>query len=111
MIKNYYGENYAFEYAFLIHYQSWLQIPTFFGIVIFIYQVTRYFEKGELLYAIDTPYNSLYGLFVTFWATSFVQSWKSKQKEIQYIWSCEDSSFKKVDERTEQFKFYNIYNP
>jgi len=24
MIKNYYGENYAFEYAFLIHYQAWL---------------------------------------------------------------------------------------
>ena len=37
MIRQYYGEEYAFEYAFLIHYQAWLQIPCFFGIVITLY--------------------------------------------------------------------------
>ena len=37
MIKNYYGENYAFEYAFLTHYQAWLQIPAFVGMIIFFY--------------------------------------------------------------------------
>ena len=31
--------------------------------------------------------------------------------KIQYLWSCEDRAFKKVDERTEQFRFYNYYNP
>lgn len=37
MIRNYYGESYAFEYAFLIHYQGWLQIPTLLGLILFIY--------------------------------------------------------------------------
>lgn len=36
MIKNYYGEKYAFEYAFLIHYAAWLLIPGFLGIMVVI---------------------------------------------------------------------------
>jgi hypothetical protein len=36
MIKNYYGEKYAFEYAFLIHYAAWLLIPGFFGMLVVI---------------------------------------------------------------------------
>ena len=61
--------------------------------------------------ALDTPYNALFGLFVTFWATLFVESWKSKQKVIQYLWSCEENTNNKVDERVEQFKYFNFYNP
>ena len=34
MIKNYYGEKYAFEYAFLIHYAAWLLIPSFVGLFV-----------------------------------------------------------------------------
>lgn len=82
MIKYYYGEDYAFEYAFLIHYQAWLQVPTIIGILIFIYQVFKFFEHYDLQLAIDTPYNALFGLFVTFWATCFVESWKRKQRYI-----------------------------
>ena len=111
MIKYYYGEDYAFEYAFLIHYQAWLQIPTIFGLIISIIQGWKYIQTGNIDKALDTPYNSLFGLFVTFWATCFVESWRRKQKIIQYLWTCEDSSFKMVDERTEEFKYYNYYNP
>lgn len=82
MVKNYYGENYAFEYAFLIHYQAWLQIPTFVGIIIFFFQVARFFENYNISYAIDTPLNSQFGLFVSIWAVCFVESWKRKQKRI-----------------------------
>ena len=42
MIKNYYGENYAFELAFLVHYQAWLSLPTILGMLLFIYQVFRF---------------------------------------------------------------------
>ena len=111
MIRNYYGESYAFEYAFLIHYQGWLQIPTFFGLILFIYQIVRFFQTGNFVLAVDSPYNSIFGLFVTFWAVLFVESWRQKQKMIQFLWGCEDNSFQSVDERTDQFKFYNVYNP
>lgn len=80
MIKNYYGENYAFEYAFLIHYQAWLQIPTYTGIMLTIYQAYRWFETGSLMFTLDTPLNAIFGLAVNLWATCFVESWKRKQR-------------------------------
>lgn len=32
-IKNYIGEKYAFQYAFLYFYTTWLSIPSFFGVI------------------------------------------------------------------------------
>jgi hypothetical protein len=37
MIKNYYGEKYAFEFAFLLHYQAWLYFPSVLGALLFLY--------------------------------------------------------------------------
>ena len=43
MIKNYYGEKYAFEFAFLVHYAAWLLIPGFFGMLVVIEMFRIYF--------------------------------------------------------------------
>ena len=37
MLKSYYGEKYAFEFAYLLHYQAWLIIPSILGIILFGY--------------------------------------------------------------------------
>lgn len=78
MIKFYYGEDYAFEYAFLIHYQAWLQIPALFGFLITFYQLYEFLDKKDLKIALDTPFNSVFGVFVVFWSTIFIESWKRK---------------------------------
>jgi len=54
--------------------------------------------------------NALIGLLITVWATLFVESWKRKQRTIQYLWNCKDISFSRQDERDETFKFYEVYN-
>ena len=61
-------------------------------------------------YALDSEVNVFIGLFITLWATLFVESWKRKQRTIQYIWNCKDISFSRQDEREETFQYYDVYN-
>mmetsp|Transcript_28020 Transcript_28020/g.42372 ORF Transcript_28020/g.42372 Transcript_28020/m.42372 type:complete len:133 (-) Transcript_28020:1885-2283(-) len=81
-MKNYYGEKYAFEYAFLLHYQAWLYIPAILGIALFGYQIHRYLDLRDYKAALDSEWNGVFGLLVALWATCFVESWKRKQKAI-----------------------------
>ena len=60
--------------------------------------------------ALDSPMNGVYGLSVAIWATLFVISWKRKQKMIQHIWCCQNNAFSKIDERKDEFKYYNTFN-
>ena len=39
MIKNYYGEKYAFEYCFLLHYIAWLTVPAILSIIVLVRMV------------------------------------------------------------------------
>ena len=93
MIKNYYGEKYAFEYAFLIHYAAWLLIPGIVGILVVIKMVYAYYITGEFSKSIDTDMNGAFGIFLSIWATCFLESWRKKQRNIQYYWNCGDNSF------------------
>ena len=84
MIKNYYGEKYAFEFAFLLHYQAWLLLPAAGGILLALYQVGVYGAADaegvagarRFNNAIDTEMNAIFGILVALWATFFVESWK-----------------------------------
>ena len=110
MIKNYYGEKYAFEYAYLLHYQAFLIVPSFFGVILAFYQISRFMESGDFKVALDSELNAIFGLGVAFWATVFLESWKRTQKTISFLWGCSDNSFSKQDERTDEFKSYEIFN-
>lgn len=111
MMKNYYGESYAFQIAFLIHYQAWLSLPTVFGILLFCYQGYRLYDSQDILFALDSPFNFIYGVICCLWGNYYVESWQKTQKLLQHLWDCSDSSYSQYDERTEHFKFFNIYNP
>jgi hypothetical protein len=54
--------------------------------------------------------NGIFGIFLSVWATCFLESWKRKQRNIQYYWNCGDASFSPQDERSDDFKFYFFYN-
>lgn len=81
MMKMYYGEKVAFEYAYLIHYNAWLFIATVGGLALFAYQI-YWWNTGPQgftwLYS-DTQYNGIYCVFIIIWATLFVESWKRVQ--------------------------------
>jgi len=65
---------------------------------------------SKVEYALDSEINVILGLLTTLWATLFVESWKRKQRTIQYIWNCKDISFSRQDEREETFQYYDVYN-
>lgn len=67
-------------------------------------------DSGDFKVALDSELNAIFGLGVAFWATIFVESWKRTQRTIQFLWGCSDNSFSKQDERTDDFKFYDIFN-
>ena len=93
MIKNYYGEKYAFEFAFLVHYTAWLLIPGVAGSLVCIRMADIWKERKNFQDAIDTDMNGLFGLFLAIWASCFLESWRQKQEIIKYVWDCSDNSY------------------
>ena len=59
-----------------------LVIPTVVGIVLFAYQLTKFIETGSLMNSIDTPWNAVYGIFLSLWGSIFAESWMKKQKRM-----------------------------
>jgi len=97
IIKNYFGEKPAFQYCYLIHYQAFLLVPSIAGVCLTVYTAKRYYDTRELKQSIDTTANGIFGLLTAIWATFFFESWKRKQRTIQYLWNCKDGSFSQTD--------------
>ena len=110
IIKNYYGERYAFEYVYLLHYQAWLIIPGVLGIISTGFFLNTFRENHDFNAAKDNQYNAIFGLLTALWATIFVESWKRVQTRLCYVWNCSDGSFADKDEREEDFKYFNKLN-
>ena len=104
LIADYYGEKYAMYIAFSFHHIGWLILPAIVGTALFFYHIylgVRYREDGEnyfmsYLRNVDTPINFFYIVFISFWSTFYVESWKRKQAAIQHLWG--------LNEKAEQIK-------
>jgi len=53
----------------------------------------RFYITGNFSDAIDTDMNGLFGIVLSLWATCFLESWRRKQRTIQYYWNCGDNSY------------------
>jgi hypothetical protein len=78
-LKLYYGEKAALQFAFLIHYQAWLRIPSVISIALFAYQVYCGVTVGSFSAFVESGFNGLFGLFVALGSSLFLESWKRKE--------------------------------
>jgi hypothetical protein len=93
MIKNYYGDKYAYQIVFHLHYMAWLLIPSVLcllvmGKVAFEFYLDQNFEQ-----ILDNSFNGYFGLAMIIWSTCFNESWKRKQTTINFYWGCQDNSY------------------
>jgi len=71
----------GFYFAWLLHYTSWLMIPSVIGIVIYLIQIGDWrVNQGNITYAdaMDSVLNCIYSIVIALWTTFFVESWKRK---------------------------------
>ena len=102
-IKDYYGAQFGFYFAWLVHYTGMLLIPSFVGIIIFAIQLYKAIDEDNLtLQAFNSPLNSFYAIFVILWTTYFVESWKRKESKIADSWLMRD--FEDPTLEREEFK-------
>lgn len=100
LVKKYYGERFAFYFMFFLTYQAWLFLPAIAGLAIFGYQMHLFNEKGNMIEALDTPYNNLLGVLLAIWASLFVESWRNKEEKLMFQWDMDTpADFLGNDER------------
>jgi len=88
-IRNYYGEEIAFYFAFLRKYNIALYIPVFGGVVAFIFQMARGDKVG--INGI-----SFFALFLILWSVIFVEFWHGVERELSSDWGMTRFSRKAV---------------
>ncbi len=94
LVRNYFGEEFAFYFIWLEHYIQWLIAPGLIGIIVtfFIY-FERPFKNNPIG---STPITSLdiflliFTVFVIIWATLFLKTWKQKEKKYSFIFGTEN---------------------
>ena len=85
--------------------------PALLGLILFVYQMYRYVNTGNILESIDTPYNGLFGLFLSIWATIFVDGWRSKQDRMNFEWDMKAlEDVLANDERKGKYHYMSEYN-
>ena len=124
-IADYYGEEFGFYFAWLVHYTGQLIFPALFGLVLFIiqwYNFTQYdgsiFEPWE---AFNSTLNALYAIFISIWVVLYLESWKRTEAVIKEKWLTNDMqteqqerpqfiSVEDVDETSKSVKKVSITN-
>ena len=104
-VADYYGEKWAFYFAWQIHYTSWLIIPSIGGVALLALQLYNYFGlKMPIFDAFDDKFNVIYSFLIMLWATLFVESWKRKENSIASKWLVRDLQEQAVLRKDYKFK-------
>ncbi|CAK71370.1 unnamed protein product (macronuclear) [Paramecium tetraurelia] len=77
-IASYYGPVIAWYIAFNVQIVGWLILPALVGSAIQLYQLI-----ADKMHASILP---SFALFMSLWATLFMEKWKNRESELKYIW-------------------------
>lgn len=90
-IKEYYGEQFGFYFAWFIHYTGQLIPMAIIGVMFGIYMILEAINKEKALdHVLASPASILYGVIIMIWATLFHESWKRKENLISNEWLVRD---------------------
>eukprot|EP00301_Raphidiophrys_heterophryoidea_P003585 c11613_g1_i1.p1 GENE.c11613_g1_i1~~c11613_g1_i1.p1 ORF type:complete len:786 (+),score=190.77 c11613_g1_i1:94-2451(+) len=82
-LRNYFGEKSAFYFVWLSHYTQWLVPLSVLGVV-----------TGVLRWTVSSKSHNhllpVYCLLLCMWCDMFIESWKRKQNELQFVWNVRD---------------------
>ncbi|XP_028413837.1 anoctamin-8-like [Dendronephthya gigantea] len=79
-IRDYFGEEIAFYFAWMSYFRWALCIPSVFGIFV-------YFWRNPGITVDDNFLLPLYALFIVIWAVFFIVIWRRREAELSYIWN------------------------
>ena len=95
-VRDYFGDEVALYFAWLGIYTRMLFPNTVFGLLVFGVQVlwTDYNVTNN-------PLTFTYSIYVGLWSISFLETWKRRQTELQFLWGTE--FLKNVEEERQEF--------
>lgn len=96
-IRNYFGEKIGLYFEFLRFYQVSLLVPALIGLGVFIVQ--RMIKEDDPIVLII---NAAYSVFMTIWATVFLESWMRHESSLSIVWG--QTKFEKVEIARPQYK-------
>lgn len=96
-VRNYFGEKITLYFEFLRVYQRSLIFPSIIGIIVFIVQRSLSETNPGVL-----AVNAIYCIFITIWATVFLERWKRRESSMAVVWG--QTEFEKLEIARPQFK-------
>lgn len=96
-IRNYYGEKLALYFEFLRYHQCSLLFPALIGIAVFVIQRVFDSQSSQVL-----ALNAFYSIFMTIWATAFLEGWKRKEAALSISWGT--TKFEQIEIPRPQYK-------
>jgi anoctamin-10 len=79
-IREYYGEEVAFYFAWMGILTKWLCFPALFGLLATVY---RWYRKDSIM---SDEYTPFYGLMTFLWSVLFLKWWRRHEARLCYKW-------------------------
>ncbi|XP_063720745.1 anoctamin-8-like [Symsagittifera roscoffensis] len=101
MVKDYFGVEIAFYFAWLGYYTWWLTIPALIGSLLWWISADQYLSD---LFAV------LFSILNVVWVTLFLEFWKRKSSALAYTWGTLDNQSEMLQYPRALFKGTRQYN-